>query len=239
MKTDRPQLGEYPGKELEVMSFAKNYHRWIIEEVTPFLGKTAVEVGAGMGDLSDLFLKAGVNHLYAFEPSVKLYACIQDRFKNETRVSVKNDFFNAEKSPPGINSVSYINVLEHIEDDQFELVNVYTSLGRGGFVIIFVPALPWLFSEADREMGHFRRYTKSGLIRVVEKAGFHVRKVRYFDCAGVLPWYLNFVILRNSFGARSVSLYDRLVVPPMKMLEGFVAPPFGKNVLLVAQKPRS
>ena len=49
----------YPGKELEVMSRAVNYHRWIIDEVRPFLGDTVVEVGAGIGDVSRLLLGRG------------------------------------------------------------------------------------------------------------------------------------------------------------------------------------
>ena len=56
----RSDLSEYPGKELEAMSFAANYHRWIVDEFKPFLGRTAVEVGAGRGDLSALLLQSGV-----------------------------------------------------------------------------------------------------------------------------------------------------------------------------------
>ncbi|MCR4340392.1 MAG: hypothetical protein NUW01_10970 [Gemmatimonadaceae bacterium] len=102
--------------------------------------------------------------------------------------------------------------------------------------MIFVPALSWLYSDFDRQIGHYRRYAKSGLCRLVEDAGFNLTKVRYFDVAGIIPWYVNFVLLRNSIGSRSVSLYDRLVVPVMRVAERLIPPPVGKNVLLVARK---
>jgi len=54
--------------------------------------------------------------------------------------------------------------------------------------------------------------------------------------AGVLPWYLNFVLLRRGLGPASVALYDRLVVPPMRFAERMLAPPIGKNLLLVARR---
>ena len=63
----------YPGKELESMSFASNYHKWIIDELASFLGQSVVEVGAGTGDLTTMLLKTELKHLYAFEPASNLF----------------------------------------------------------------------------------------------------------------------------------------------------------------------
>ncbi|MGD1896502.1 MAG: hypothetical protein ACFB16_06045 [Phormidesmis sp.] len=54
--------------------------------------------------------------------------------------------------------------------------------------------------------------------------------------AGMIPWYVNFVLLKISIGVGSVSLYDRWVGPTMRLVEGLATPPIGKNILLVAQK---
>jgi hypothetical protein len=102
--------------------------------------------------------------------------------------------------------------------------------------LIFVPALPWLYSELDKQVGHFRRYTKKKLTERVQQAGFSIVKARYFDMAGIIPWYINFTLLKNSIRGGSVSLYDRLIVPPMRAIESLVPPLAGKNVLLVAKK---
>ena len=44
-KMSNDTMPHYPGKDLEVMSFAVNYHRWIIDELEPYLGDTIAEVG--------------------------------------------------------------------------------------------------------------------------------------------------------------------------------------------------
>jgi len=93
-----------------------------------------------------------------------------------------------------------------------------------------------LYSELDRQLGHFRRYTKTNLVQLTRRAGFSIVKARYFDAAGIIPWYIHFTLLKNTITAGSVSLYDRLVVPTMRVIEGLVPPPIGKNVLLVARK---
>lgn len=230
------QGAEYPGKELEAMSFASNYHRWIIAELGGFLGKRVVEVGAGRGDVSALLLEAGVQQLFAYEPSPKLFAVLREQFATEPRVTVVNGFFRPESAPPGIDAVVYINVLEHIEDDRLELRSVYQALGAGARLLVFVPALRWLYSNADAEFGHYRRYEGPELLEKVQEAGFEVEQWRYFDLAGIIPWYLNFVLLKRPLTTGSVFLYDRLAVPPMRRIEKWVKPPTGKNLLLVAYK---
>ena len=100
-----------------------------------------------------------------------------------------------------------------------------------------LPALQGLYSKADKELGHFRRYRKKSLRELVEQAGFEVRRIRYFDIAGIIPWYVYFVLMRRSIGRSPVSLYDRLVVPVMRPIERLITPPIGKNLLLVARKP--
>jgi hypothetical protein len=115
-------------------------------------------------------------------------------------------------------------------------LTAYQTIRDGGYILLFVPALSWLFSDADRSVGHFRRYHKTPLMTLVEEAGFVVEKTRYFDLAGIIPWYVNFVLLKNTFSADSVALYDKVVVPPMRLFEKLITPPIGKNILLVARK---
>jgi SAM-dependent methyltransferase len=233
MRDARP---DYTGKELEALSVAVNYHRWILDEVGPYLGETVAEVGAGIGSVSELILERNVGMLLAFEPSGNLYPLLADKLKHERRAEAINDFFGARNAGAELDSVAYINVLEHIKDDGTELQGAAAALKRGGHLIVFVPALEWLYSDFDRQIGHYRRYEKSGLVRLVSDAGLTIVKAQYFDVAGIIPWYVNFVLLRNSIGSRGVSLYDTLVVPTMRRIEKVVPPPAGKNLLVVARK---
>ena len=83
----------YPGKELEAMSFAVNYHRWIIDEFDPYLGETIAEVGAGIGSISKLLLKKRVKRLFAFEPSHNMFPLLEKELRQEERAKAVNDFF--------------------------------------------------------------------------------------------------------------------------------------------------
>ena len=57
-------MNEYIGKDLESMSFAKNYSKWLVEFCAPYLGTTVAEVGAGTGNLTELFSR---------QPDIQLY----------------------------------------------------------------------------------------------------------------------------------------------------------------------
>ena len=228
---------QYIGKDLEAMAFANNYYQWVLAEISPYLGNSVAEVGAGVGNFSTLVLETDISSLVAFEPSLEMCDLLQEALGKDKRASAINDFFGKEDSEKSFfDSILYINVLEHIDDDVSELAKAHAALNPEGHLLIFVPALPWLYSEFDREVGHFRRYVKSDLVALVQRAGFSIVTARYFDIAGIIPWYINFVLLRNSMRGGRISLYDRFVVPTMRTLEGLLPVPVGKNVLLVARK---
>ena len=226
----------YPGKELEAMSSADHYRRWIVEAFDPYLGRSVAEVGAGIGSISRLLLAQPIDRLTSFEPSNNMYPHLAAAVAGDARATSIHGLFGPEQAGRGYDAVVYINVLEHVEREREELDRAREALRPGGHLLVFVPALAWLFSAFDREVGHFRRYSRPGLERVVEHGGFEIVRSRYFDLAGVLPWYVYFTLMGRGMGRGSVSLYDRLVVPPMRVLEGIVRPPVGKNILLVARR---
>jgi SAM-dependent methyltransferase len=233
MVTKKP---EYFGKDLEAISFAKNYQKWILSEFFPYLGSSVAEVGAGVGSFSNLLLQTDIRSLMAFEPSQNMFPLLQEALSKYKRAMAINDFFGKQNKGQRFDSVLYVNVLEHIEDDTAELAKVREVLNLRGHLLVFVPALPWLYSDLDCQLGHFRRYMKKDLIELTRRSGFSVVKVRYFDVAGIIPWYINFVLLKNPMIGGSVALYDKIVVPVMQAMEGLVTPPIGKNILLVAKK---
>lgn len=228
---------KYFGRDLEAMSFAKNYHKWIIDDFKPYLGRTVAEVGAGTGNFSELMIEH-IKYLVAFEPSTNMYLILKDRFSKNPRVETLNCTFSSEYSRfiGCFDSIIYVNVLEHIEKDEIELSYVYKTLRQGGHALIFVPALSFLYSDFDKNIGHFRRYCKKDFVKLIRHIGFNIIKAKYFDFAGIVPWYIVFVLLKRSISVGKVSLYDKLVVPLMQRVERFIAPPVGKNLLLVIQK---
>ena len=236
MKKASNKTPQYFGKDLEAMSFAINYHKWIMTEVHSYLGSSAAEVGAGVGNFSKLILDSDIKCLTAFEPSQNMFPLLKKTLDQDKRAKAINGFFGSKNTGESYDSILYINVLEHVEDEAFELATAYDALCRNGHLLIFVPALPWLYSDFDKQVGHYRRYLKKDVVTIVEKVGFSIVKVRYFDLAGIIPWFINFVLFKNSISGGSVSLYDNIVVPPMRFLERLISPPIGKNILLVAKK---
>ncbi|MCC7087296.1 MAG: class I SAM-dependent methyltransferase [Pirellulales bacterium] len=226
----------YTGTELEAMSVAVNYHRWILDWFTPYLGNRVAEVGAGIGSVSKLLLERPLGQLTSFEPSRNLFPRLEEALRGETRATPVPHFFSERDRSNRFDSVLYLNVLEHIDDDRGEVGTVYEALNPGGHLLVFVPALQWLYREFDRQLEHHRRYSTRSLARLVVDAGYEIRFVRYFDIAGILPWFVMCKLLRLRPSGRSVSLYDKIVVPAMRFAEGILPPPVGKNLLLVAQR---
>ena len=234
---------EYIGKDLEAMSFAVNYHRWIFEEISAYLGKNIIEVGAGIGSFSQMLLECDPDTLSLVEPS-GMYEQLAVAFAENgrrTSVGIYNSIFAevadeivSEKAP---DSIIYINVLEHVEDDRHELKLIHQALRDGGKCILFVPALQALYGNFDKKLGHFRRYGKCELEQKCAEAGFTILRSTYFDFAGVLPWFVKYRVLRSEdLGGGAVEAYDRLVVPIFKRIESMVKVPIGKNILLIAEK---
>jgi hypothetical protein len=130
-------------------------------------------------------------------------------------------------------------VLEHVDDDAGMLADIYSLLKPGGMLLLFVPALQWLFGSLDSLVSHLRRYAKPELRELVQQAGFSIRDLRYFDVLGVLPWYVTGRIIKaREFNARAARIYDTLGVPVGSFVERFAAPPLGKNLLAIAQRSR-
>ena len=60
-------------------------------------------------------------------------------------------------------AVVAFNVLEHVEDDVGALRGARARLRPGGVVVMLAPAFELAMSRFDREIGHYRRYSKHTL----------------------------------------------------------------------------
>lgn len=235
-----PEGIRYEGRDLEAMSFAPNYHAWIADAFAPFLKGEVAEVGAGSGTFSALLLRPPVANLLAVEPSREMFPLLAERFRGVARVACRQAFFSDISADyrNHFDAIVYVNVLEHIADDENELRRAHESLKDGGAVCIFVPALSWLYSEHDRSVGHQRRYHKPQLKARLEKAGFEIVTLRYFDIVGILPWLFFMKWMKRILTGNAAARYDAVVVPVMRRLESAVPLPLGKNLIAVARKRR-
>jgi SAM-dependent methyltransferase len=70
--------------------------------------------------------------------------------------------------------IGTFDVLEHIEEDEFVLEQMFQALRPGGGIAITVPQHPWLWSQQDEIACHVRRYQIRELREKVLRAGFKV-----------------------------------------------------------------
>lgn len=66
------------------------------------------------------------------------------------------------------------DVLEHIEQDEEVLRQMFRATRKGGGILLTVPQHPFLWSYVDDISFHKRRYTRRKLLDKVEEAGFAV-----------------------------------------------------------------
>jgi SAM-dependent methyltransferase len=220
------------------MAMAANYLDWIVSEIVPYIGKNVVEIGAGNGNVAKKLLSEKIETFLALEPSPNMFALLGRRTANARNCRPVQGFLgDVYRSYLAVfDTVLYINVLEHIKNPLQELSYARAVMKPDGYLVVFVPALEFLYSQWDRTIGHYRRYSKTVLKNLIHSGSFSIVCLKYFDMAGVLPWLLAFRILKRSIQKGQISLYDRLVVPIMRRLEQRLPPPIGKNLLLVARK---
>ena len=89
--------------------------------------------------------------------------------------------------PATLGGVGLFDVLEHVADDRALLRSLEVALLPGGRLYLTVPAHPWLWSEADRHAGHFRRYTRRSLGAELVAAGFVIERLTHFFSFLTLP----------------------------------------------------
>jgi SAM-dependent methyltransferase len=113
-----------------------------------------------------------------------------------------------------------LDVLEHLKDDELVLRKIERCLKVGGRALVAVPAFPFLFGQHDLALGHWRRYTKSGLIERLSAVGFADISVRYWNSLLFLP----IVVWR---------FLKKVVSPARGRSQDFPCPPFFMNSLLL------
>jgi SAM-dependent methyltransferase len=218
---------------------APRYRKWQIDLVSPHLGRSTMEIGAGMGHFSAELATVGLDRLVLADNEEYTLDRLRARYANRDDIEV------AELNLPGavtvgepLDSIVAMNVIEHIDDDVSAMRDLSAALNPGGRLIIWVPGYPQLYGEFDRKVGHFRRHTPDTMRAHVERAGLNVQLCRPVNLLGGVAWWL--AVRRGGIGYPKPSLvwaYDNIAIPVTRTLECVVKPPFGQTVFCVAVKP--
>lgn len=199
-----------------------------------------LNAGCGSGELSCLLAAAG-HQVVGIDPDPTYIQLAReragDRFPDSEYVVSTIESYGG---PGGFDAVVSTDVLEHIEDDRTAFTRMVEQVKPGGVVLIAVPAGQWLFGYHDEQLGHFRRYSKKTLRKLVSDT-CTVKKLRYFGgtlipvCLAYSKW------MRKPYPIAKVggkaSLVSR-VLNGMLATERVLPLPLGTSVLLCAERKR-
>ena len=223
---------------LEVLTEAKNYNKWIVDVMIPHISSPALEIGAGIGNLTEHFLQTKT--LYVTDKDMGLIRYLKKRFTKKKNIFI--NLLDITKPIPKefkafFPSVYAINVLEHIDDDKKALLNIYKMLKKNGKLVLLVPAKKFAYTKLDSELGHFRRYEKMELARKLRECGYQVDTMNFFNIVGLLSWYIRDKVKRGNINLKPyhITLFDSFV-PLFRMIESFIKIPVGISLIVVAKK---
>ncbi|WP_204346117.1 methyltransferase [Psychroserpens algicola] len=228
---------------LEVIAKADKFNRWMYQTIKPFCKGKVLEIGSGIGNISTFFMDdqfeimlTDIRKGYC----EKLEATFQQNpyfLGTEIMDLTDAEFDHKFAAHLGTyDTVFALNVVEHIYDDELALNNCKKLLKTGGQLIILVPSYQKLYNGFDKELGHYRRYTKSLLSEVFSKNAFQIIHKQYFNFIGIFGWYVTGSLMKKeTIPGGQMKLYNTLV-PIFKIIDKVIFNSAGLSTIVVGKK---
>ena len=217
-------------KNLVAMESAKNYKNYLLCIIKSAIKNKnkILDFGAGIGTYSIPLSSEG------FDVSCVEVDRVQADIIKDNGLVVYDDIKKVDYE--SYDAVYSLNVIEHIEDDVGALESIKRILKKDGVLIIYVPAFNSLYSEMDKKVGHYRRYSKGELVEKLNVAGFKICEASYVDCLGYFASlvYKIYFWSDGSISVRSVLAYDKYIFPISLLIDNILGRLFGKNLKVIA-----
>jgi SAM-dependent methyltransferase len=232
----------YAGSELKLFATAWNWKTYWSRQIRPFLKGDVLDVGSGIGSNAQFLDLGGEGRWVCLEPDRELAEQLIGNLRETMPRRASEAICGTLESLTGqqFDTILYIDVLEHVENDREELNRAAEQLREGGYLIVLAPAHQWLFSPFDAAIGHFRRYNSS-ILRRISPSCLQLKRIRYLDCAGIMLVAANAMLLRQSMPTKAqLRFWDRWFVPISRALDKLFLYSIGKTIIAVWRKePRS
>ena len=244
------QVNEITGLERQQVGLAQTQgrdfrtdaiRRLVADRIQP---GTVLDVGCGNGGLVAWLLERGYD-ARGIDLSGPIAEAAQEALRacglDPTRIRQASVESLVEHSELADNIVS-MDCLEHIEDDAAAFASLVSGVRPGGRLIITVPAMPSVFGEKDRTVGHYRRYTRERLEALTEGHPLRVEELRYWNLLGVAPTFIAVRVfdraVDDSFRYGNPGLAKRVLRGGLsawfRNVENRIQPPLGLTLLMVA-----
>ncbi len=237
----QPSMSEraYEGTELDLFAKAVRWKDYWLRLIEPYVSGHTLEVGSGCGNNTLMLSELGSFPITCMEPDPGLVDRLTELLDEHSllaRCSVRTGTTADLNESDVFDTIVYLDVLEHIEDDREELRRIASHLSGGGALIVLSPAYDFLFSPFDTAIGHHRRYT-SAKLRNIAPPGLVETKMCYLDSVGLSASLVNRMFLRQSMPtAEQLRVWDQLLVPMSRVVDPLIFHAFGKTILAVWRK---
>jgi hypothetical protein len=204
------------------------------------------DVGGGNGFVSSALCALGKDTVLV-EPGLE--GCLNG-LRRGLRYIINNTFNSINYLPDSIPNIGLFDVMEHIEDPVDFLKLIYANMNTGGRLFITVPAYQCLWSDEDKDAGHYRRYTEKELFNLLSGNGFKILLSSYFFSSLVFPIFLFRTIPSKmgfykitagqtskqhtpSIGTRILNFITKLELNRIERGKSIL---FGSSIVIVAEK---
>jgi len=224
------------------MAQANNYNDWTFSLFAPLVRGRVLEVGCGVGSFTRRIVAAGgFESLLSIDVSPDAVERCRRSLEHPALTFRNARVEDVPDEHDAFDLIVCMNVLEHIEDDRQALAHMLSLLRPSGTLFLLVPAHRFLFTPFDDASGHFRRYDKGHMKKLLLAAagGAHIQVTQhYFNAVGALGYFVVYKVLRKlprENAAAEIGLFDKWISPVMRRVEGKRLP-FGISLVSVATK---
>jgi 2-polyprenyl-3-methyl-5-hydroxy-6-metoxy-1,4-benzoquinol methylase len=222
------------------MAHMRAYPRYLYEQIQPILGSRVWEIGVGFGTYTRM-LQQRNGKILASDIDPTCLAQLQHSLGSDPdicwlRIDLCDQSSISQARAFAADSVLCFNVLEHIENDSTALQEIRESVSKGARLGLIVPAHEGLFGQMDTEAGHFRRYSRASLRRVLSDAGWKIERLKYINALGACGWWYHNRIrksagLKDSQVNTQMSTVDRWLPRVARWSDPILGHCFGLSVL--------
>ena len=222
LETDE-RLWWYRGRRRIVMEVARSLR----------LPEPARVLDAGCGSGRNMEELAALGEVVGLEPSEASLAAA--RARDVGRV-VHGSLERAPFDDGEFDLATALDVIEHIDDDRGALAELRRVVRPGGFLLVTVPAYPWLWGPHDEANHHRRRYTRRALLGAAASAGWTPRRTTHFNSILLPPAAAVRIVRRRTAGGGAEARSELHLTPAW--LDSLLEQPLRAEASLIASGRR-
>jgi glycosyltransferase involved in cell wall biosynthesis len=228
---------EYGTRLVSELEKARRFTLWEGETVRPYIGDRVLELGAGVGSITNQFIPRELYVVGEQNPNyltyLKSYAIGKPYLHVAELDPAHPESFRELQGQ--FDTVLLFDILEHQVDAAATLQIANACLRDGGRVIVMVPQCKSRYGPLDLERGRRQRFEAEEFRKLLSDAGFRVEHLADFNKLSVPGWLLNNKVLhRKRFSRLQLKFFDTML-PLLRRFER-LWPWKGLSLIAVAAK---